>query len=46
MEKIGQMVLKKGTSLVAKKVLNKQFDENKGRAAGGEWVSKSLQDLW
>jgi hypothetical protein len=39
MDKLGQIVLKKGASLAAKKVLNKELDLNRGRAPGGDYVS-------
>jgi len=37
MDKIGQLVIKKGANMATKKFLNKQFDENKGRSPGGQW---------
>jgi hypothetical protein len=40
MDKIGQMVVKKGANMAAKKFLDKQLDDNKGRSPGGRWVSQ------
>jgi uncharacterized protein DUF4112 len=40
MDKIGQLVIKKGANMATKKFLNKQFDDNKGRSPGGQWVSQ------
>jgi len=37
MDQVGKIIMKKGAQMATKKFLDKQLDENKGRAPGGQW---------
>jgi hypothetical protein len=43
MDQVGKIIMKKGAQMATKKFLDKQLDENRGRAPGGQWVSDTSE---